>query len=180
MIGDYVKGMARLEEFPEGIKQGVMLHRKIDAFADTHPATLRAKNLFRADYRLYAGAFVDSLYDHFLANDPHYFPGEKDLSRFAQEVYQTLTRFQSLLPEPFQRMLPYMIKDNWLYNYRTLRGMQNSFRGLVHRAKYLDSSDKAYEILVGHYYELNQYYFDFIDDITSYVKNELNQILPEL
>lgn len=180
MIGDYVKGMARLEDFPEGIKQGIVLHRKIDAFADVHPATLRAKNLFRADYRLYAGAFVDSLYDHFLANDPHYFPKESDLFDFAQEVYQTLNRFQSLLPEAFQRMLPHMVSDNWLYNYRTLKGMQNSFRGLVHRAKYLDSSDKAYEILVGHYYELNQYYFDFIDDMASYVKNELNQIFPEI
>lgn len=180
MIGDYVKGMKQVEAFPEGMQQGLMLHRKIDAFADVHPATLRAKNLFRADYRLYAGAFVDSLYDHFLANDPHYFPKEKDLFDFAGEVYATLDQFKDLLPEPFQRMLPHMVKDNWLYNYRTLKGMQHSFRGLVHRAKYIDSSDKAYEILVGHYYELNQYYFDFMDDIASYVKNELNQIFPDL
>lgn len=180
MIGDYVKGLERLSDFPEGLKQGIMLHRKIDAFADVHPATLRAKNLFRADYRLYAGAFVDSLYDHFLANDPHYFPNEKDLFDFAKEVYDTLNGFQPLLPEPFQRMLPYMVSENWLYNYRTLKGMRRSFQGLVHRAKYLESSDKAYEILVGHYYELNQYYFDFMDDIAAYVKNELNQIFPEI
>ena len=77
-------------------------------------------------------------------------------------------------------MLPYMVSDNWLYNYRTLRGMQRSFKGLVHRAKYLDDSDKAYEILVGHYYVLNQCYFDFIDDAVEYVKNELNQLYPQL
>ena len=176
MIGDYVKGKQILETFPEGIRQGIMLHRKIDAFADAHPATLKAKNLFRPDYRLYSGAFVDSLYDHFLANDPHYFAKEKDLADFAQEVYSSLQQQHEWLPEKFQRMLPYMISNNWLYNYRTLKGMENSFKGLVHRAKYLDSSDKAYEILVTHYYELNQHYFDFIDDITSYVKNELNQM----
>lgn len=179
MIGDHVKGMERLEDFPEGIKQGVLLHRKIDAFADVHPATLRAKNLFRADYRLYAGAFVDSLYDHFLANDPRYFPKEQDLAAFAEEVYRVLKHFEPLLPASFRRMLPYMVNDNWLYHYRTLKGMQQSFGGLVRRAKYIDSSDKAYEILVTHYYELNQHYFDFMDDAASYVKNELNQIFPD-
>jgi len=180
MIGDYVKGRHSLGAFPEGVRLGLLLHRKIDGYADKHPASIRARNLFRPDYRLYAGAFVDSLYDHFLANDPRYFPSEKDLFAFAQQVYQVLERFSSLLPEPFRRMLPYMVSDNWLYNYRTLKGMQQSFRGLVQRAQYLESSDRAYEILVAHYYELNQYYFDFIDDMALYVKNELNQIYPEV
>lgn len=174
MIGDYVKGSLILDSFPEGIKKGIQLHRKIDAYADQHPSSLKAKNLFRPDYRLYAGAFVDSLYDHFLANDPHYFPAEKNLFDFAQNVYADLDKQREFLPEKFQTMLPYMVSNNWLYNYRTLKGMKNSFGGLVRRAKYLDNSDKAYEILVTHYYELNQYYFDFIDDVARYVKNELN------
>src|SRR4051812_31532584 len=129
MIGDYVKGKLILETFPEGIRQGIMLHRKIDAFADVHPATLKAKNLFRPDYRLYAGAFVDSLYDHFLANDPHYFPTEKALFEFSQEVYESLRRQEELLPEKFREMMPYMFSNNWLYNYRTLKGMKQSFGG---------------------------------------------------
>lgn len=180
MIGDFVKGSNILVTFPEGIRAGIILHRKIDAFADAHPATLKAKNLFRPDYRLYAGAFVDSLYDHFLANDPHYFPTEKSLFDFSQQVYENLTAQQEILPEKFRQMMPYMFSNNWLYNYRTLQGMKQSFGGLVRRAKYLDNSDKAYELLVTHYYELNQYYFDFIDDMVRYVKNELNYLSPGL
>lgn len=175
MIGDFVKGTLILDSFPEGVRKGILLHRRIDAFADAHPASLKAKNLFRPDYRLYAGAFVDSLYDHFLANDPHYFPTEQSLFDFTQEAYESLHKQEALLPEGFRKMLPYMVQDNWLYNYRTLKGMERSFRGLVHRARYLESSDKAYEILVAHYYELNQHYFDFIDDVVRYVKNELNR-----
>jgi len=175
MIGDFVKGTLALDAFPEGIRKGILLHRKIDGYTDQHPSSLKAKNLFRPDYRLYAGAFVDSLYDHFLANDPQIFPAEKELLGFASGVYRQLESNSRWLPEKFSRMLPYMVSDNWLYNYRTLRGMKNSFAGLVRRARYLEESDKAYEILVSHYYELNQYYFDFIDDIRQYVKNELNQ-----
>lgn len=176
MIGDYIKGSLILDSFPEGIRKGIKLHRKIDAFADQHPSSLKAKNLFRSDYRLYAGAFVDSLYDHFLANDPHYFPAEKSLFDFAGKVYGELEQQSQWLPEKFLNMLPYMVSHNWLYNYRTLKGMERSFEGVVRRAKYLDSSEKAYEIFVSHYYELNQYYFDFIDDMSRYVKNELNDI----
>ena len=140
MIGDYVKGSIILDTFPETIRKGIQLHSKIDAFADQHPSSLKAKNLFRPDYRLYAGAFVDSMYDHFLANDPHFFPAEKKLFDFAQNVYADLDKQREWLPEKFQTMLPYMVSHNWLYNYRTLKGMKNSFDGLVRRAKYLDSS----------------------------------------
>ncbi len=178
MIGDYMKGLRILETLPVGIKNGVLLHRKIDAYADAHPALLRAKNLFRPDYRLYSGAVVDSLLDHFLANDPRYFPSEVHLYDFTQGVYRQLENYRLFLPESFQVLMPYMASENWLYNYRHLKGMQSALQGLVRRARYMNNSDRAYELLVTHYYELNQHYFDFIDDVVLYVKNELNKIAP--
>lgn len=174
MIGDFVKGKNILDSFPDGIRKGIMLHRKIDSFTDAHVASLRAKNLFRNDYRLYSGVFVDGLYDHFLANDPRYFSSEKELLNFTIEVYATLNKFTKYLPLPFQQVLPYMLKENWLYNYRTLNGLKKSFKGIGYRAKYLESTDRAYDIFVSHYYELNQRYFEFIDDMVLFVKNELN------
>ncbi len=173
MIGDFVKGLIAVELYPEGIQQGIMLHRKIDAFADAHPASLRAKNLFRADYGLYAGAFVDTLYDHFLANDPSYFNSHDVLKAFTEKAYATVEKQSALLPEDFLRMFAHMKQENWLYGYRTMKGMERAFKGLVYRAKYLENSDKAYEIFVGHYYELNQWYFEFMDDVVQFVKNEL-------
>jgi acyl carrier protein phosphodiesterase len=179
MIGDYVKGRKILEAYPDRIRQGILLHRSIDSFADAHPSSLRAKNLFRPYYRLYAGAFIDTLYDHFLANDPRYFPSEKDLFDYAATVYAQLQEQEAFLPDQFKVMLPHMVSSNWLYNYRTLKGMAQSFNGLVRRATYLDSSEKAYEIFVAHYYELNQYYFDFMDDMMEFVKNQLNDLQPD-
>ena len=46
MISDFVKGKARFQ-YPEGIQKGIMLHRAIDDFTDTHPATAIAKEIFR-------------------------------------------------------------------------------------------------------------------------------------
>ena len=158
MIGDHVKGRLVLEEFPEGIRKGILLYRKLDEFADMHPATQRAKLWFREGYGLYSGAIMDSLYDHFLANDPKIFPSEKDLLDFSLDTYSKLGQNQKCFPPPFAAYFPYMQEHNWLYNYRTMQGMQRSLNGLARRAQHMPPIDKAYEIFVGHYYQLAQCY----------------------
>src|ERR1700741_1079613 len=72
MINDYVKGKKKFD-YTEGIQKGMTLHRAIDTFTDEHPAIKKAKEFFKADYRLYAGAFVDIVLDHFLAKDENEF-----------------------------------------------------------------------------------------------------------
>src|SRR5690606_23703046 len=101
LIGDHVKGRLALDNFPEGIRKGIELHRKIDQFTDDHPASKRAKVLFRESYGLYAGAIVDSLYDHFLANDPKHFASENDLLQFSLHTYKQLETHSSYFPEVF-------------------------------------------------------------------------------
>lgn len=173
LLGDYVKGSKILETFPEGIKKGIILHRHIDEYTDKHIANSLAKNLFRPDYQLYAGAFVDTLYDHFLANDPRHFNHESDLKQFAEGVYQTLRTYWEYIPSNAQFALENMIQFDWLYNYRTIKGIEKSFNGLANKAEYISDSSKAYQTAIRHYYELNQRYYEFIDDVERHVKTLL-------
>lgn len=173
MIGDYVKGKKALELIPEKIKQGVLLHRKIDAFTDQHPATLRAKIWFKQDYGLYSGAILDSLFDHFLANDPKYFLSEADLKTFSDNTYSKLESQQAHFPEPFLRFFPHMKEHDWLFNYRNLMGMKKSLEGLKRRALYLPEIDKAYKIFIAQYYQLAQCYYELMDDLYPYVREHM-------
>ena len=173
MIADHVKGRAALEAFPEGIKNGIILHRKIDAFTDEHPATQRAKILFRPAYRLYSGALLDSIFDHYLANDPQHFSSEAALKTFATETYDALARNEAYFPPTFAGYFPYMREHDWLANYRTLQGIRRSLKGVERRAKYMPDSTEAYEIFVGYYYQINQAYFELMDDLVKYVKTEI-------
>lgn len=175
MIGDHVKGMLALEAFPEKMKQGILLHRKIDSYTDTHPAIQRAKVWFRQDYGLYSGAILDTLYDHFLASDSRYFHTEKDLLAFTQDTYQKLEKNVALFPPTFANYFPHMKEHNWLYGYRTLVGMQRALNGLSRRAKHMPPIDKAYEIFISNYYMLGQSYYEFIDDVVTFVKIELSK-----
>jgi acyl carrier protein phosphodiesterase len=51
--------------------------------------------------------------------------------------------------------------------------MERALNGLARRAKYMPPIEKAYETFITNYYHLNQCYYEFIDDIIKFVKNEL-------
>lgn len=174
MIADHVKGKLALDTYPPAIKKGILLHRKIDEYADKHSATQRAKLLFSHDYRLYSGAIMDTLYDHFLANDPKFFPTPESLLLFTGQVYQQLGKNEIFFPEKFAGYFRFMKEQNWLYHYRSLKGMERSLSGLRRRASAMPAIDKAYETFVSHYYQLNQCYYELIDDLINFVKNETN------
>ena len=172
MISDYVKGKSK-EAYPAEIQRGIMLHRAIDTFTDVHPYTIEAKQFFRPQYRLYAGAFIDVVYDHFLANDLLEFKSPVSLDAFAQSAYQILQQQQIWLPSKFSQMLPYMISQNWLYHYRFREGIQKGFGGLVRRAAYLHESDIAFAIFEKEYDQLQNCYVHFFPELKQFTKEWL-------
>lgn len=176
MISDFVKGKAKFN-YPDDIQKGIQLHRLIDTFTDSHPTTSAAKSFFRPQYRLYSGAFVDVLYDHFLACDKNQFKDFETLEIFSLNTYRILEKKNELYPQRFQKMLPYMKSQNWLYNYRYKEGIQKSFRGLVYRAAYLNEADVAFEIFNEYYHELENCYNNFFPDLKKFAADNVSNLL---
>jgi acyl carrier protein phosphodiesterase len=168
MISDFVKGRKKFN-YPEGIQNGIQIHRNIDEFTDTHEATKRAMSVYRPAYRLYSAPFVDVSFDYFLANDKSIF-SDASLFDFSQLVYSTLDGYIDQLPAPFKMMFPYMKSNNWLYNYRTKYGMERSFGGIVRRSQYLEESATAFEIFNDNIDFLQECYDVFFPQLVSYAK----------
>lgn len=174
MISDYVKG-SRKFSFPREVQLGIELHRAIDRFTDTHAATAMAKEFFRPVYRLYSGAFVDVVYDHFLANDEGVF-SEDTLFDFANATYAELGRQEGWMPDKFAHMFPFMKQQNWLYNYRTRWGIKKSIGGLVRRAAYMDDHHTAYEIFEDRYQLLEDCYRQFWKDVHPFARQLFDEM----
>lgn len=166
-ISDFVKGKKKFD-YPPGVQQGFLLHRKIDAFTDNHPVNKEAKAVFHPYYRLYSGAFLDMTYDHFLANDPTVFPDSDALLNFAGSTYQSLESFLSICPDNFQALFPYMKTDNWLYNYQFTQGIKKGYQGLVRKAAFLTESEPAVTVLKEHYYFLEDAYKRFFPELQQF------------
>ncbi len=177
MISDYVKGRKQYD-YPIAIQKGIRLHRAIDTFTDTHPLTSHAKAFFKPAVGLYAGAFLDIVYDHFLAIDQQEL-SEPVLRSFTQEVYTQLANEQLLFPEKFARIFPYMQSQNWLYHYRNLDGIEKSFGGLVRRAVYLSESAKAFDAFTTHYDELKGYYAKFFPELKAFASSQFAELVNQ-
>jgi acyl carrier protein phosphodiesterase len=175
MISDFVKGKKKFD-YPAAVLNGINLHRMIDAFTDDHAVTKQAKLVFKPFVGLYAGAFMDVVYDHFLARDAQEFP-HNSLATFAANTYGQLFSYTGILPAPFTTMLPYMSRQDWLYNYSTIEGIEKSFGGVVRRAAYLSSSADVFNAFMNNYDSLQQYYAAFFPEVKQFARRELDKMM---
>ena len=176
MISDYIKGKKQFD-YPPPVQRGIRLHRMIDNFTDTHEATRELKSFFRPAYRLYAGAFADIVYDHFLAIDTGEFESSEALHRFALQTYRQLEERTALFPPPFEKMFPYMKEYDWLSNYGHTGAIEKSFNGLVRRSAYLTESNIAFDIFTRHYENMQQCYAAFFPEVKKSTEYQLAMLL---
>lgn len=167
MISDFVRGKKKFD-YPLTIQKGISLHRSIDTFTDCHPLTKEARKFFSEDYGLYSGAFVDIVFDHFLARE---LPA---LEEFAQRTYVQLESNIDHHPENFRDVFVSMKKYNWLYNYSQEYGIERSFSGLVYRAKYMHDSTRAFNLFLNHYDELGKIYSSFFPELYDHSRKLVN------
>lgn len=172
-IGDHVKGKNYLQ-LPQNIADGVVMHRKIDTFTDSHPIFRQSKKYFQAEYGLYSGVIVDIVYDHFLAKNWSKYH-ETDLYNFSQNFYFNLNQYLTVLPEKTQLVAPYLIQENWLYSYKTIEGITKTLERMDLRTKNLSKMRFAHLTLTQHYQKLEYAFFDFIVQVYEYSQILLNE-----
>lgn len=178
MASDFVKGRKQYE-FPRGIQKGIQLHRAIDAFTDIHPATQELKKFFKPHYRLYSGAFADIVFDYFLANDEKEFINSDALNLFCYHTYISLRSNMDFFPPGFRVIFPYMVEQNWLYNYQYDSGIEKSFAGMVMRARYMHDSHMAYEIFIKNKLEMQYCYKNFYPSVKKFAMLTLHRLTAE-
>jgi acyl carrier protein phosphodiesterase len=166
IFSDFIKGKKRFD-FPNGIQNGIVLHRAIDEFTDNHAVTAEAKKYLKPVYGLYASPFIDIAYDHFLATDKKIF-AEDELRVFAATTYTQLQQFEGLFPTRFGQMFHYMQLHDWLYNYQFREGIFRSFGGLVHRAKFMNDAQPACDLFIKYYDALKECYESFFPELKAF------------
>lgn len=161
-IADSVKGKKYLQ-YPEGIKKGIILHRAIDYFTDTHPVVRQSISRLFEVYGHYSGVIVDILYDHFLAKNWKEY-ALIPLEEFTQNFYKLLQENIETLPKPTQLFMPYMIKDNWLLSYASVEGIGQILKQMNERTKKRSQMHLAIK-------ELELHYDDFENEFTIFFKD---------
>lgn len=130
-MADAVKGRD-LSVWPEGVQQGIRLHRAIDSFTDQHPLQREGRARVRAHAGRYSGVVMDLFTDHLLARAWEALHLEP-LADYAARMYTLLQAHQHLMPARTREMLPYMVAHDWLTSYARVEGLQRALLGLSRR-----------------------------------------------
>lgn len=140
LMGDFVRGRIN-PALPAEIRMGLLHHRQIDSFTDTHPVAHQSARHLRPRWRHFAPLLVDIFYDHFLASDwSSYHP--QPLRDFADHVYQILESHRERLGPEVENLSPRlrrgirsMIDQDWLVTYSTKDGIELTLSRLSTRIR---------------------------------------------
>lgn len=173
MISDFVKGKKKFD-YPNRILAGIDLHRAIDNFTDEHPVNKEVAKIFKASYGLYSSAFLDVVYDHFLAKELA--DNTPDFEQYTYNIYSSLDTYRDVFPATFNNMFPYMKQHNWLHNYQFAWGIEKSLQGLVHRARYLSDSKTAFTLFETRYDDFRHAYNQFFPSLKKFAVEKFSDI----
>jgi acyl carrier protein phosphodiesterase len=170
-MADGIRGK-HYETFPIEIQKGIILHRAIDTFTDAHPVFRTSTKKLHQRYHHYAGVIVDVFYDHFLSKNWANYSNE-NLDEYIQRFYRTLNDNKEILTEKTIYLMPYMIKQNWLLSYQTVKGIDSILTQMDSRTKNQSKMRFASEELQESYLEFEQEFTVFFEDLRVHAREKL-------
>jgi len=170
LMGDFVKGGLDAR-FPPGIKQGILLHREIDAFSVQNDHFLRSKRRLDQSFGHYRGVLVDLFYDHFLAaNWKDY--ADMPYPVFISDAWRVLRAHKEFLPDKLKRIMPFMFR-NWLPSYGNISGIDAVLRRMsLFRLKRVNPLRKGAEALNRHYEGLYDDFRKFLPELIAFSESK--------
>lgn len=174
-IGDWVKGTPKnwSLNFTEDIRKGIILHRNIDTFTDKNPIVKQSAFRLKEEYGRYSGVIIDIFYDHFIAKNWQKYSKENFFS-YTQNFYQLLLKYQNILPEKVQEIIPKMITAKRLESYATIEGINNALKRMSEYTSLPNKNGFAIDILQKYYSEFETEFETFFEQIILYVKDSFS------
>lgn len=173
-MADSIRGN-KFKHLPARIQKGILLHREIDTFTDAHPVHKKSSKRLHKNYSHYSRVIVDIFYDHFLAKNWERY-SETPLDIFVENFYGLLEDSYTILPDGVKRMMPYMIADNWIFNYSKMYGIAKVLNGMNRRTKNKSKMNFAILDLEEHYDTFEKEFTDFFEELQVFSKHKFNSL----
>jgi len=170
-IGDHVKGRDYQKYAPE-IQTGILLHRKIDHFTDTHPVVKQSAKRLSERYGRYAGIIIDVFYDYYLGVNWELL-SDDTLKDYVTATHKVLLRNYFKLPNAVKRFLPFMVKSRRLESYATIEGIDKSLRIMSNYSSLPDHTTWAMQQMELFHEQFNAEFLVFFAEVCEMARNEL-------
>jgi len=169
-MGDYVKGKNYVH-LPELVRKGILIHRDIDSYTDTHSITRRSRMRLTERYHKYAGVIVDIFYDHFLASTWLSYCS-LPLREYVDRTYALLKRNYKTLPQGIKVWFPTFLENNWMLAYQTIEGIELVLDRMSANTSLPDHTAFAVERLRDSYDEFANDFSEFFPLIIDFIEHK--------
>lgn len=168
LLGEVVKGN-KYNDYPEEIKKGILLHREIDSFTDSHEIVKRSTAYFHSTQHKYAPIVVDLIYDFYLIKHwQKYHPSTFKI--FKERCYELFNHNYDNFPLKLQEMIDYMLKYDWFENYSSIEGIQKTLTGISKRANFENNLSNTSQTIYLYETELENDFLEFFPQLVQFSK----------
>lgn len=162
-IADAVKGND-FNDYTPNIRQGILLHRWVDSYTDTHELVKELRAEYRPKLGLYSGVLIDLVFDHFLAKDFQGHSG-RELSEFQQFTFSVLNKHEEKFPERMKNYFFHMKDKEFMMKYAHPVGMAVIVRQMGMRSARGEALIQAGDSFLVHVESASKYFPSFFQDL---------------
>ncbi|MEO0415218.1 MAG: ACP phosphodiesterase [Verrucomicrobiota bacterium] len=161
LLGDFVKGLPWDDRFSVEIWRGIMEHRYIDAFTDSHEVWKRSRDRMRPENRRFAGIVVDIFYDHFLIYHWDKFSPDEEMEEFLATSFGAMQSLQHFIPEEAGEAVEWITSYGWIDDYLEIEGIDDVLRRVSQRSRSMGRVIQCQGELERSYREFEQDFLEF-------------------
>ena len=167
LAGDFVKGPLH-DRFSPAIAAGITMHRRIDAFTDSHPEVAAFRRVLVPEIGHYARVVADVFFDHFLACDWARY-SDQPLEAFLARAFGLMNGHE--LPGRLAQVYPRMRDERWLHSYAQIDGIRMSLRGISWRLSRHPSLEPVVHHLTDSRDVLDYHFSAFFPDVQRFARS---------
>ena len=171
-IGDIVKGN-KYNNYPSKIKEGILLHRKIDDYTDNHKLVKQSTERLKPKYARYSAVVTDIFYDYFLIKNWEKY-SDISLDVFIKQFHINVLHHYLVIPAKARIIVVSIIANRWFHRYKTKEGIKEALDKMAKYRNIPDESDFAISVLSEYENEFNDEFNAFFKEINLFLDNKLS------
>lgn len=175
-MGDFVKGR-QYESYPKIIQSGILLHREIDSFTDSHPIFMETVSLLRPAFARYSGIMADMFFDYCLASNFDKYSPHQSLDSFSRGFNATCIINYKLLPENIKSFIFHFISTNRLQRYASMEGLEESLRIMSVKKSSAIKPELSISFLKENEGEIRALFDEFMPEVIRFSDKNIEELI---
>lgn len=171
-LADPLKGKV-WEGASESVENGMLMHKSIDIFTDSHKIVSQSKSRLGSKGYL-KGVIIDILYDHYLASNWSDY-SNISLSRFLNSFKSEGLVASKVFPDEPKHIVARLVESDRLAKYNEFEGFIEAIYRindrLSPRIKAKDSALNYIEVVEHEYEPLKEDFAEFLPELMTYFRN---------